>query len=143
MTDPRMRSRTPPLRAASVRPHSRIWCSSSKPLVLSGSWSLGRADRRNGASRRRVAPTGDTIIDGGNTRFHDDVRRSKELAKKVQYIDAGTSGGIWGLKVGYCLMVGGEEAVHTSDADLQNLGTAERLGACGRSRRRALCQDGS
>jgi len=57
--------------------------------------------------------SGDVIIDGGNTRFHDDVRRSKELAaKKLQYIDAGTSGGIWGLKNGYCLMVGGnKEAV--------------------------------
>ena len=59
-----------------------------------------------------LAP-GDVIIDGGNTRFHDDVRRSNELAaKKLQYIDAGTSGGIWGLKNGYCLMVGGnKEAV--------------------------------
>ena len=55
----------------------------------------------------------DAVIDGGNTRFHDDVRRSKELAaNKLQYIDAGTSGGIWGLKNGYCLMVGGnKEAV--------------------------------
>jgi 6-phosphogluconate dehydrogenase len=53
--------------------------------------------------------SGDVVIDGGNTRFHDDVRRAKELAaKKVQYIDAGTSGGIWGLKNGYCLMIGGE-----------------------------------
>jgi 6-phosphogluconate dehydrogenase len=52
----------------------------------------------------------DIIIDGGNTRFHDDVRRSKELAaKKVRYVDAGTSGGIWGLQNGYCLMVGGEK----------------------------------
>jgi len=59
-----------------------------------------------------LAP-GDVIIDGGNTRFHDDVRRSKELAaRKLQYIDAGTSGGIWGLKNGNCLMVGGnKEAV--------------------------------
>lgn len=57
---------------------------------------------------------GDVIIDGGNTRYHDDVRRSKALAaKKVQYIDAGTSGGIWGLKNGYCLMIGGDkEAVN-------------------------------
>ena len=53
--------------------------------------------------------SGDVVIDGGNTRFHDDVRRAKELAaKNVQYIDAGTSGGIWGLKNGYCLMIGGE-----------------------------------
>ena len=55
---------------------------------------------------------GDTIVDGGNTRFHDDVRRATELKTKgIQYVDAGTSGGIWGLTVGYCLMVGGEEAV--------------------------------
>ncbi len=55
---------------------------------------------------------GDTIIDGGNTRFHDDVRRAAELNKKgLHYVDAGTSGGIWGLKVGYCLMVGGEDEV--------------------------------
>src|SRR5204862_6257224 len=54
---------------------------------------------------------GDTIIDGGNTNFHDDQRRHAALAEKgVQYIDAGTSGGIWGLQVGYCLMVGGDEA---------------------------------
>ena len=55
--------------------------------------------------------SGDIIVDGGNTRFHDDVRRADELKKKgINYVDAGTSGGIWGLKVGYCLMVGGEEA---------------------------------
>jgi len=54
---------------------------------------------------------GDTIVDGGNTRFHDDVRRASELKKKgIHYVDAGTSGGIWGLQVGYCLMVGGEDA---------------------------------
>jgi 6-phosphogluconate dehydrogenase len=58
-----------------------------------------------------LAP-GDIIIDGGNTRFHDDVRRSNELAaKQLHYVDAGTSGGIWGLKNGYCLMVGGEKEV--------------------------------
>jgi 6-phosphogluconate dehydrogenase len=56
---------------------------------------------------------GDTIIDGGNTNFHDDVRRHAALASKgIQYVDAGVSGGVWGLQVGYCLMVGGErEAV--------------------------------
>jgi 6-phosphogluconate dehydrogenase len=53
---------------------------------------------------------GDTIIDGGNTNFHDDQRRHAALAEKgVNYVDAGTSGGIWGLQVGYCLMVGGDE----------------------------------
>jgi 6-phosphogluconate dehydrogenase len=55
---------------------------------------------------------GDAIIDGGNTNFHDDVRRAQALAaRQVQYVDAGTSGGIWGLQEGYCLMVGGDAAV--------------------------------
>ncbi|MEA2609209.1 MAG: 6-phosphogluconate dehydrogenase [Chloroflexota bacterium] len=55
---------------------------------------------------------GDTIIDGGNTNFHDDVRRQADLARKqIGYVDAGTSGGVWGLQVGYCLMVGGEDSV--------------------------------
>lgn len=57
---------------------------------------------------------GDTIVDGGNTNFHDDVRRHGDLAKRgVQYVDAGVSGGIWGLKVGFCLMVGGDPAAVT------------------------------
>ncbi len=55
---------------------------------------------------------GDTIIDGGNTNFHDDIRRASELAKKkLHLVDAGTSGGIWGLKVGYCLMIGGDQEI--------------------------------
>jgi len=55
---------------------------------------------------------GDVVIDGGNTNFHDDVRRAEMLqAKGIHYIDAGTSGGIWGLAEGYCLMVGGEADV--------------------------------
>jgi len=59
-----------------------------------------------------LAP-GDTIIDGGNTNFHDDVRRHAMVGGKgLRYVDAGTSGGVWGLQVGYCMMVGGDrEAV--------------------------------
>ena len=58
---------------------------------------------------------GDTVIDGGNTRFHDDVRRAADLEKKqIHYVDAGTSGGIWGLTFGYCLMVSGDEAPENS-----------------------------
>jgi 6-phosphogluconate dehydrogenase len=53
---------------------------------------------------------GDTVIDGGNTNFHDDVRRAEALkARGIHYVDAGTSGGVWGLKLGYCLMVGGTD----------------------------------
>ncbi len=56
-----------------------------------------------------ILSTGDTIIDGGNTRYEDDVRRGRELARKgIHYVDAGTSGGIWGLQNGYCLMIGGD-----------------------------------
>ena len=54
---------------------------------------------------------GDTIIDGGNSNFKDDVRRSNLLKEKgIRFLDAGTSGGVWGEKRGYCLMVGGDES---------------------------------
>jgi len=57
----------------------------------------------------KLLEPGDTIVDGGNSNFHDSVRRhDKVAAHGVNYIDAGVSGGIWGLKVGYCMMVGGE-----------------------------------
>jgi 6-phosphogluconate dehydrogenase len=55
---------------------------------------------------------GDIVIDGGNSNFHDDVRRAQALATRgIRYVDAGTSGGIWGLEEGYCLMVGGDAEV--------------------------------
>jgi 6-phosphogluconate dehydrogenase len=54
----------------------------------------------------------DVIIDGGNTYYRDDVARAKSLAPSgIHYVDVGTSGGVWGLDRGYCLMIGGEEAV--------------------------------
>ncbi|AXA67979.1 MULTISPECIES: phosphogluconate dehydrogenase (NAD(+)-dependent, decarboxylating) [Pseudomonas] len=60
----------------------------------------------------RLAP-GDVIIDGGNTYYKDDIRRAKALAEKgIDYVDVGTSGGVWGLERGYCMMIGGKsEAV--------------------------------
>ncbi|HUO27708.1 MAG TPA: decarboxylating 6-phosphogluconate dehydrogenase [Bryobacteraceae bacterium] len=52
---------------------------------------------------------GDILIDGGNSYYIDDIRRAKELAtKKIHYLDVGTSGGVWGLDRGYCMMIGGE-----------------------------------
>jgi len=58
-----------------------------------------------------LAP-GDILIDGGNSYYIDDIRRAKELAaKKIHYVDVGTSGGIWGLDRGYCMMIGGEQKV--------------------------------
>jgi 6-phosphogluconate dehydrogenase len=59
----------------------------------------------------RLSP-GDTIIDGGNTFWKDDVRRARALkGKGLHYLDIGTSGGVWGLERGYCLMIGGEKAI--------------------------------
>jgi 6-phosphogluconate dehydrogenase len=58
-----------------------------------------------------ILSKGDTIIDGGNTKYKDDVHRGRELAARgIEYVDAGTSGGVWGLPNGYCLMVGGDTA---------------------------------
>ena len=66
---------------------------------------------------------GDTIIDGGNSYFKDDVRRAKALAPRgIHYVDVGTSGGVWGLERGYCLMIGGpDEAVSRLDPIFKTL----------------------
>ncbi len=56
--------------------------------------------------------SGDILIDGGNSYYVDDIRRARELGEKgIHYVDVGTSGGVWGLERGYCLMIGGEKAV--------------------------------
>ena len=59
--------------------------------------------------------SGDILIDGGNSYYVDDIRRANELAAKgIHYVDVGTSGGVWGLERGYCLMIGGPEAAVSS-----------------------------
>jgi 6-phosphogluconate dehydrogenase len=64
------------------------------------------------AALRDMAEPGDIVIDGGNSFFKDDIRRHRECAAKgVHYVDVGTSGGIWGLERGYCLMIGGDKPV--------------------------------
>jgi 6-phosphogluconate dehydrogenase len=61
------------------------------------------------ASVARDLEPGDILIDGGNSYYIDDIRRAKELApRRVHYVDVGTSGGVWGLERGYCMMIGGE-----------------------------------
>jgi 6-phosphogluconate dehydrogenase len=56
--------------------------------------------------------TEDILIDGGNSYYIDDIRRAKELAQKgIHYVDVGTSGGVWGLERGYCMMIGGEQKI--------------------------------
>src|ERR1700757_4877243 len=66
---------------------------------------------------------GDAIIDGGNSYFKDDVRRANELkGKGIHYVDVGTSGGVWGLERGYCMMIGGpDEAVQRLDPIFKTL----------------------
>ncbi|MEX5624590.1 NAD(P)-binding domain-containing protein, partial [Pseudomonas syringae] len=66
---------------------------------------------------------GDVIIDGGNTNYKDDVRRGKALAEKgLHYVDVGTSGGVWGLERGYCMMIGGDvETVQRLDPIFKSL----------------------
>ena len=104
----------------------------------------------------------DVVIDGGNSYYHDDIRRDAELKPKgIHYVDVGTSGGVWGMERGYCLMIGGDEvAVRRLDpifaALAPGIETAprtpgrEKVGGtaehgylhCGPSRRRPLRQDG-
>jgi 6-phosphogluconate dehydrogenase len=76
---------------------------------------------------------GDIIIDGGNTYYKDDLRRSRVLAEKeIQFIDAGVSGGIWGLKVGYCLMIGGnKDTYHYLEPIFETLAPVDGYLHCG------------
>lgn len=72
----------------------------------------GTATEETIATLRTIAQAGDVIIDGGNSFFKDDIRRSRECAATgLHYVDVGTSGGVWGLERGYCLMIGGEQEV--------------------------------
>src|SRR4030095_2558097 len=69
-------------------------------------------DRTIADLRPHLAP-GDIVIDGGNSYYVDDIRRAKELAPAgIHYVDVGTSGGVWGLERGYCMMIGGETPIH-------------------------------
>jgi 6-phosphogluconate dehydrogenase len=68
-------------------------------------------DRTITALAEKLDP-GDVIIDGGNTHYHDDIRHANALREKgIHHVDCGTSGGVWGLERGYCLMIGGEDEV--------------------------------
>ena len=77
----------------------------------------GEITEQTVAELGRLLAPGDTIIDGGNAFFQDDVRRAREMkANGIHYLDCGTSGGVWGLERGYCLMIGGDkEAVERLD----------------------------
>jgi len=86
----------------------------------------------------RLKQGGGILIDGGNSHYIDDIRRAKELAPSgIQYVDVGTSGGVWGLERGYCMMIGGpEKAVAALDPVFQSLapgaGTIPRTPGAGK-----------
>jgi 6-phosphogluconate dehydrogenase len=83
-----------------------------KPRVVWVMLPAGEITERTVSELGRLLEAGDTIIDGGNAFFHDDVRRARTMKEKgIHYVDCGTSGGVWGLDRGYCLMIGGEKAV--------------------------------
>jgi 6-phosphogluconate dehydrogenase len=88
----------------------------------------------------------DVIIDGGNSHFKDDARRARTLAEKgIHYVDAGTSGGVWGLERGYCLMIGGErEVVERLDAIWKTLapGRGSIPPAPGREGKKSTAEEG-
>ncbi|MDT3379147.1 decarboxylating 6-phosphogluconate dehydrogenase [Labrys neptuniae] len=82
-----------------LTPPRAVWV-----MLPAGAVTQGTIDQLS-----RLMSPGDVIIDGGNTNWKDDVRRGKELAAKgLDYIDVGTSGGVWGLDRGYCMMIGGK-----------------------------------
>jgi 6-phosphogluconate dehydrogenase len=97
------------------------------------------------ALAQRMQP-GDTLIDGGNSYFKDDVRRSGELKKKgIHYVDVGTSGGVWGLERGYCMMIGGpKEVVQQLDPIFKTLapGRGEIPRTPGREKLSGTAEDG-
>ncbi|HEY2619199.1 MAG TPA: decarboxylating 6-phosphogluconate dehydrogenase [Acetobacteraceae bacterium] len=82
-----------------------------KPRAVWVMLPAGRITEQTINQLGELMDSGDIVIDGGNTFYKDDIRRAKTLAAKgIRYVDCGTSGGVWGLERGYCLMIGGEKA---------------------------------
>jgi 6-phosphogluconate dehydrogenase len=82
-----------------------------KPRAVWVMLPAGRITEQTVMQLGELLGAGDIVIDGGNTFYKDDIRRAKALsAKGIRYVDCGTSGGVWGLERGYCLMIGGEKA---------------------------------
>ena len=101
--DPKVESTAKSLRALAkqLEPPRHVWV-----MVPSGKITEDTVQKLLG-----ILEPGDTIVDGGNSNFRDSQRRYKEARKqKISFVDVGVSGGIWGLEVGFCLMVGGDKA---------------------------------
>ena len=99
-----------------------------------------------------VLEAGDAIVDGGNSYYRDDIRRAAKLGESgIDFVDCGTSGGVFGLERGYCLMIGGPDgAVRAARSDLRLAGAGSRVGGAhagalgrrSRPRRTATCTAG-
>ena len=95
--------------AATGLENMREWLGASAVFWLM--LPAGKPTEGTVAALADIAKPGDIIIDGGNSFYKDDIRRAKALAAKgIGYVDVGTSGGVWGLERGFCMMIGGEEA---------------------------------
>jgi hypothetical protein len=112
-TSTRARARRRPATARPRSARSRSSSRTSTRRARSGSWSPPATRPGHRRPLAELLDEGDTIIDGGNSKWTDDKLRAEELSPKgINYVDVGTSGGVWGLEVGYCMMVGGpDEAV--------------------------------
>src|SRR5207245_1270719 len=118
----------------------------NKPRVVWIMVPAGEATEKTVADLAARLETGDIIIDGGNSYFKDDVRRARLLReKKINYVDAGTSGGVGGLERGYCMMIGGpEETVRDLDPIFKTLapGPGEIVRTPGREKVKGTVEDG-
>lgn len=84
----------------------------AEPAIYWVMLPAGEATEKTIATLAEQARHGDIVIDGGNSFYKDDIRRAEQLASKgLHYVDVGTSGGIWGLERGYCMMIGGDDSV--------------------------------
>ena len=83
----------------------------SPPRVVWMMYPAGELVDETTSTLSSVLSEGDILVEGGNSYYKDDIRRARTLKTKgIHYVDAGVSGGIWGLKIGYCMMIGGDEA---------------------------------
>ena len=91
--------------------HCVVFDTNPKPRAVWVMLPAGRVTEEAVESLGGLLEAGDIIIDGGNSFYKDDIRRAKSLAeKRIRYVDCGTSGGVWGIERGYCLMIGGDKA---------------------------------